>query len=154
MSRIVNNNNGAKSMGCSNTHLTGLLLFGLFGFGALSIAGCESSTPPAEPLAEVDLPLNNSPIASPLSNTNISSLPSPPYISTPAPDSTASIAPSAVVLAPRPKPSYVRPTTAENGQFIETKEDEKIKYSDMTMTLYKVADGNMRTEPIDEEAFE
>jgi hypothetical protein len=39
-------------------------------------------------------------------------------------------------------------------QFIETKEDEKIKYSDMTMTLYKVADGSMRTEPINEEAFE
>jgi hypothetical protein len=56
MSRIVNNNNGAKSMGCSNTHLTGLLLFGLFGFGALSIAGCESSTPPDEPSAEVNLP--------------------------------------------------------------------------------------------------
>jgi hypothetical protein len=36
----------------SHTYLTGLLLFGILGLGALSIGGCDSSTPPAETLAE------------------------------------------------------------------------------------------------------
>jgi hypothetical protein len=221
-------------------YLAGLLLFGMLGLGTLSIAGCDSSTPPSEPLAENDLTLNNPPPASPL-NGAIPGLPSPSI--SPVTDSTVS--PSPVALAPKPKPSYVRPTTAENGQpfpatsgyikkyplkandgyssltikndendsdvyvkvfdlnkkskakpiryfFVraresftaekitpgkydvryrdlnsgattktqdfqlkETKEqDGSINYSDMTMTLYKVANGNMQTEPIDEEEFE
>jgi hypothetical protein len=193
----------------SHTYLTGLLLLGMSGFGTLSIGGCDSSSPPTEPLAENDLILNNPPVA----------------------------------LAPKPKPSYVRPTTAENGQpfpktsgyikkyqqkanngyssltikndendsdvyvkifdlnkskakpvrfffvraresftaekitpgkydvryrdlnsggttktpdfqLTETPEGESVNYSKMTMTLYKVANGNMQTEPIPEEAFE
>ena len=228
----------------SQNYLTGLLLFGMLGLGTLSIAGCESSTPP-EPLAETDLALNNPPPASPLSSNAISSLPTASS-STPAPVSPAVglTSPPPAALAPKPKPSYVRPTTAENGQpfpktsgyikkypqkandgyssltikndendsdiyikvfdlnkskakpvrffFVraresftvekitpgkydvryrdldsgsttktqdfkleETKEkDGGIKYSNMTMTLYKVADGNMQTELIDEEAFE
>jgi hypothetical protein len=220
-------------------YLAGLLLFGMLGMGTLSIAGCDSSTPPSEPLAENDLTLNNPP-ASPLNGGAIPSLPSP-SISAPVTDSTVSQSP--VALAPKPKPSYVRPTTAENGQpfpatsgyikkyplkandgyssltikndendsdvyvkvfdlnkskakpvryffvraresftaekitpgkydvryrdlnsgsmtktpefqFTETKENGSIKYSDMTMTLYKVANGNMHTEPIDEETFQ
>jgi hypothetical protein len=222
----------------NRNYLTGLLLFGMLGLGTLSIAGCDSSTPPSEPLAENDLTLNNPP-ASPLNGGAIPSLPSPSI--SPVTDSTVS--PSPVALAPKPKPSYVRPTTAENGQpfpatsgyikkyplkandgyssltikndendsdvyvkvfdlnkskakpvryffvraresftaekitpgkydvryrdlnsgsmtktpefqFTETKEDGSIKYSDMTMTLYKVANGNMHTEPIEEEAFQ
>jgi hypothetical protein len=221
-------------------YLARLLLFGMLAVGTLSIAGCDSSTPSSEPLAENDLTLNNPP-ASPLNGGAIPSLPSP-SISTTVKDSTAS--PSPVALAPKPKPSYVRPTTAENGQpfpatsgyikkyplkandgyssltikndendsdvyvkvfdlnkskakpvryffvraresftaekitpgkydvryrdlnsggttktqdfqLTETKEqDGRINYSNMTMTLYKVANGNMQTEPIDEEAFE
>jgi hypothetical protein len=222
----------------NHNYLTGLLLFGML--GTVSIAGCDSSTPPSEPLAENDLTLNNPP-ASPLNGDAISSLPSP-STSTPVIDSTSS--PSPIALTPKPKPSYVRPTTAENGQpfpatsgyikkyqqkansgyssltikndgndsdvyvkvfdlnkskakpvryfFVraresftaekitpgkydvryrdlesgattktqdfqlqETKEqDGSVNYSNMTMTLYKVANGNMQTEPIDEEAFE
>jgi hypothetical protein len=225
----------------NRNYLTGLLLLGMLGLGTLSIAGCDSSTPSSEPLAENDLTLNNPP-ASPLNGGAIPSLPSPSISTTPVKDSTAS--PSPVALAPKPKPSYVRPTTAENGQpfpatsgyikkyplkandgyssltikndendsdvyvkvfdlnkskakpvryfFVraresftaekitpgkydvryrdlnsggttktqdfqlkETKEqDGSINYSNMTMTLYKVANGNMQTEPIDEEAFE
>ncbi len=124
MSRIVNNN-GTQSIGYSNTYLTGLLLFGLLGFGALSIAGCDSSTPPAEPLAEVEPPLNNPPVKSPLSGTGISSLPSLPS------------------------------SPGEEFPLTETKEqDGSINYSNITMTLYKVIDGNMKTEAINEEAFE
>jgi hypothetical protein len=225
----------------NRNYLTGLLLLGMLGVGTLPIAGCDSSTPPSEPLAENDLTLNNPP-ASPLNGGAIPSLPLS-SISTPVTDSTAS--PSPVALAPKPKPSYVRPTTAENGQpfpatsgyikkyplkandgyssltikndendsdvyvkvfdlnkrskakpvryfFVraresftaekitpgkydvryrdlnsgattktqefqlkETKEqDGSINYSNMTMTLYKVANGNMQTEPIDEESFE
>jgi hypothetical protein len=225
----------------NRNYLAGLLLFGMLGVGTLSIAGCDSSTPPSEPLAENDLTLNNPP-ASPLNGGAIPSLPSPSISTPPVTDSTVSTSP--VALAPKPKPSYVRPTTAENGQpfpatsgyikkyplkandgyssltikndendsdvyvkvfdlnkskakpvryfFVraresftaekitpgkydvryrdlnsggttktqdfqlkETKEqDGSINYSNMTMTLYKVANGNMQTEPIDEEAFE
>jgi hypothetical protein len=230
----------------NHSYLTGLLLFGMLGLSTLSIVGCESSTPP-EPLAETDLASNNPPPASPLKGNTISGLPAASS-STPAPVSPTAELTSPVALAPKPKPSpkpsYVRPTTAENGQpfpktsgyikkyplkandgyssltikndendsdiyikvfdlnkskakpvrffFVkaresftvekitpgkydvryrdldsgsttktqdfkleETKEEDGgIKYSNMTMTLYKVADGNMRTEPIDEEAFE
>jgi hypothetical protein len=46
-------------------------------------------------------------------------------------------------------------TKTPEFQFNETKEEDgSVKYSDMTMTLYKVANGNMHTEPIDEEAFQ
>jgi hypothetical protein len=230
----------------SHTYITGLLLFGILGFSALSIGGCDSSTPPTEPLAEKDLTLNNPPDPSPLSGNKIPTLPTAsPYASEPAtPTAELTLAsPSPVALTPKPKPSYVRPTTAENGQpfpttsgyikkyqqkandgyssltikndqndsdvyvkvfdlnkskakpvrfffvrahesftaekitpgnydvryrdldsggmtktpkfqFTETTEGEKIKYSDMTMTLYKVANGNMHTEPIDDEAFQ
>jgi hypothetical protein len=230
--------NSPKTKPDRRSYLTGLLLLGIMGLGTLSIAGCDSSDPPAELLTEKDLTLNNPPITSPLKGTNISSLPAP----SPSPYTSA---PSAVALAPKPspKPSYVRPTTAENGQpfpttsgyikkypqkandgyssmtikndendsdvyvklfdlskgkakpvryflvrahesftaekitpgkydvryrdldsggmtktpefqFTEIKEGENINYSNMTMTLYKVANGNMHTEPIDEEAFE
>jgi hypothetical protein len=224
-------------------YLTGLLLFGMLGLGTLSIASCESTTSPSEPLAENDLSLNNPP-ASPLNDGAIPSLPA----SSPLPDSSTpviapsfSTSPSPVALAP--KPSYVRPTTAENGQpfpktsgyikkyqqkandgyssltikndqnysdvyvkvfdlnkskakpvrfffvrahesftaekitpgkydvrykdldsgslnkseefpLTETKDGEGINYSTITMTLYKVANGNMKTEAIDEESFE
>jgi hypothetical protein len=233
----------------NHNYLAGLLLFGMLGLGTLSIAGCDSSTPPSEPLAENDLTLNNPPPASPLNSDAISSLPTPSirpsaYTSAPVSPTAGLTSPSPVALAPKPKPSYVRPTTAENGQpfpatsgyikkyplkandgyssltikndendsdvyvkvfdlnkskakpvryfFVraresftaekitpgkydvryrdlnsggttktqdfqlkETKEqDGSINYSNMTMTLYKVANGNMQTEPIDEEAFE
>jgi hypothetical protein len=235
-----------KSLRNNHNYLAGLLLFGMLGLGTLSIAGCDSSTPSSEALAENDLTLNNPPPASPLNSDAISSLPNPsirPSVYTPAPVSpTTELTPTSPV-APKPKPSYVRPTTAENGQpfpttsgyikkyqqkandgyssltikndrndsdvyvkvfdlnkskakpvrfffvrahesftaekitpgkydvryrdlnsggmtktpefqFTETTEGEKIKYSDMVMTLYKVANGNMHTEPIDEEAFQ
>jgi hypothetical protein len=41
-------------------------------------------------------------------------------------------------------------------EFVERKEkeSESIKYSDLVMTLYKVANGNMHTEDIPAESFE
>ncbi len=93
-------------------YLAGLLLFGILGCGAL--AGCST---PAEPLAANDLALNNPPL--PADNPNI---PQPqPLTPTPVPDlaSPAPLAPDtpiALATPPSPKPSYVRPTTAENGQ--------------------------------------
>jgi hypothetical protein len=232
----------------NRNYLTGLLLFGMLGLGTLSITSCDSSTPPSEPLAENDLTLNNPPPASPLNSDAISSLPTPSirpsaYTSAPASPTAGLTPPSPVALAPKPKPSYVRPTTAENGQpfpatsgyikkyqqkandgyssltikndqndsdvyvkvfdlnkskakpvrfffvrahesftaekitpgkydvrykdldsgslnkseefpLTETKDGEGVNYSTITMTLYKVANGNMKTEAIDEESFE
>ena len=44
---------------------------------------------------------------------------------------------------------------SEEFPLTETKEqDGSINYSNITMTLYKVIDGNMKTEAISEEAFE
>ena len=196
----------------SRNYLIGFLLLG---FGALSIGGCDSAPSPTSS----DL----------IPHTPSADLPTMP--------------PSPMVLAPKPKPSYVRPTTAENGQpfpttsgyikkylqkatnglsslmikndqnnsdvyvkvfdlskskakpvrfflvrahesftakeitpgkydvryrdldsggtskseefqLTETTEGDSTKYSDLTMTLYKVPNGNMHTETIDDEAFE
>jgi hypothetical protein len=238
--------NTVNSRRNNHNYLAGLLLFGMLGLCTLSIGGCDSSTPPTEPLAEKDLTLNNPPDPSPLSGNKIPTLPTAsPHASEPTtPTAELTLAsPSPVALTPKPKPSYVRPTTAENGQpfpktsgyikryqqkandgyssltikndendsdvyvkvfdlnkskakpvrfffvraresftaekitpgkydvryrdldsggttktqdfqLTETPEGESVNYSKMTMTLYKVANGNMQTEPIPEEAFE
>ncbi len=43
---------------------------------------------------------------------------------------------------------------SQDFQLVETKKDKQIEYSTISMTLYKVAGGNMKTEDIDPNDFE
>jgi hypothetical protein len=43
---------------------------------------------------------------------------------------------------------------SQDFELVETKKNQQIEYSNMTMTLYKVAHGNMKTEDIDPQDFE
>jgi hypothetical protein len=43
---------------------------------------------------------------------------------------------------------------SQHFELVETKKNQEIRYSNMTMTLYKVANGNMKTEDIAPQDFE